>query len=95
MVKLMKLITRWLKITCADTSPLISEVMDHTLPFSKRWRLKLHLAICEACRYYEKQLSILRALGRKLGREETEVKSDVRLSDECKERMKDALQNSP
>lgn len=90
----MQLITRWLKITCADTSPLISEMMDHSLPFSKRWRLKIHLAMCEACRFYQKQMEVLRALAKKIGGEDTPVKSDVRLSDECKERMKDALKNS-
>ncbi len=86
-------IMRWLKITCADTSPLISEMMDHSLPFSKRWRLKLHLAMCEVCRYYQKQLEVVRTLAKKLGHEKTPIHSQVRLTEECKERMKDALKN--
>ena len=95
MVKFMDIMTRWLKITCADTSPLISEMMDHKPPFSKRWRLKMHLAICQVCRFYLKQFEVLRALAKKLGQEDPGIKQKIHLPEECKERMKDALRNSP
>ena len=89
MVKFMDTMTRWLKITCADTSPLISEIMDHRLPFSKRWRLKIHLAICGVCRFYLKQLEVIRTLAKKLGREDSGFNQETRLSEECKERPRE------
>ena len=50
------------KMTCKDVYPLISEEMDHSLSFSRRVRLKMHLAICNLCQIYSKQLQTLRNL---------------------------------
>lgn len=90
----MNTMTRWLKMTCEDTSPWISEMMDHTLPLSKRLRVRAHLAMCGMCRIYQKQLETVRNLARKLGQEDTPVHPDVKLTEDCKQRMKDALKHS-
>ena len=90
----MNTMTRWLKITCEDTSPLISEMMDHTLPLSKRLRVRAHLAMCGVCRIYQKQLETVRNLARKLGQEDAPVHPEVKLTEDCKQRMKDALKHS-
>ena len=94
MVKFLTKMMLWLDATCQDTSPLISEKMDHSLPFSKWWRLKFHLAICEVCRYYQDQLKALRALALRLGKEEASTGSETKLSPETKEKIQQALNHS-
>ena len=90
----MSWIFKILKITCEDTSALMSEMMDHDLPLIKRWRAKIHLAICGFCRYYKTQLETIRELARKLGREETKVPEDVALSPETRRKLKLLIENS-
>jgi len=68
--------------------------MDHNLPLGKRLRLKFHLGMCGVCRIYEKQLEIIRALARKLGREEDLTQKEAVLSDEAKNKIKDSLKQS-
>jgi hypothetical protein len=92
--KMMGKMSRWFKITCQDTTPLISEAMDHSLPFTKRLRLKLHLSICQVCRFYQKQLQTICRLARKLGEEDSPVYQNLKMTDECKDRMKETLKNS-
>lgn len=84
-------ITRWFGVTCEDTTPLISELMDHNLPLGKRLRLKFHLGMCGVCRIYEKQLEIIRALARKLGGDDAPTQKDAALSEQAKARIKAAL----
>ena len=56
MEKLMNFILGWLNLTCKDTSPLISEMMDHRVSFIKRLKIRIHLALCGVCLYYKGQL---------------------------------------
>ncbi|MEE9258764.1 MAG: hypothetical protein V3U37_04405 [Nitrospinaceae bacterium] len=90
----MNWILKFFKMTCKDTSPLVSEMTDHNLPLLKRWKVKIHLAICKFCRYYKTQLETIRALARKLGREETKVPEDVALSPETRKKLKHLIENS-
>ena len=54
-------------ITCKEASRLLSQAMDQKLPPWERARLRLHLAICDACTNFSRQLGLLRrALGRLL-----------------------------
>jgi hypothetical protein len=85
---------RKLGITCEDTTPLISELMDHNLPLGKRIRLKFHLAMCTVCRFYQKQLGVIRALAQKLGGEETSTQQKSILSEKAKIKIKDSLKQS-
>ena len=94
MVKFIMKLTVWLNATCKDTGPLVSETMDHSLPFSKRWRMKFHLVVCEACRHYQDQLKTLRALAQRLGKEEPPINPDAKLSPDAKEKIQKALKNS-
>ena len=90
----MNIISTWFHITCQDTSPLISEMMDHSMHFSKRWRAKLHLAICEVCRYYQEQLEIIGVLAHRLGEEEAPIYPEAKLSPEAKEKISKQLNAS-
>ena len=85
---------RWFKITCKDTTPLISELMDHKLPLGKRLRLKFHLGICGVCNLYKKQLEIIRALARKLGGEDAPTQKEAVLSENAKSKIKNSLKQS-
>lgn len=78
----------WLNLTCQDTSPLISEMMDHRVSFIKRLKIKIHLSLCEVCLYYKKQLEIIRGLSKNLGREDFPVNTDENLPPESKQKIK-------
>jgi hypothetical protein len=94
MAKLMGKMLKWFQITCRDTTPLISEVMDHSLPFGKSLRLKIHLAICGVCCFYKRQLETIHALAQKLGREDAPTQEAVALSEQAKTKIRDSLRQS-
>jgi hypothetical protein len=83
----MKLLMSILKMTCKDVYPLISEEMDHSLSFSRRVRLKMHLAVCNLCQVYSKQLQMLRNLARSLGKENSQAIEKKTLSPDTKEKI--------
>jgi hypothetical protein len=85
---------RKLHLTCEDTNPLISELMDHNLPLGKRMRLKFHLAMCQVCRFYQKQLEIIRALSRKMRGEDVPTQQEKFLSEHAKTKIKDSLKQT-
>ncbi len=76
-----------LKMTCKDVYPLISEEMDHSLSFSRRVRLKMHLAVCNLCQVYSRQLQMLRNLARNLGKENSQAIEKKTLSPDTKEKI--------
>ncbi len=90
----MNWLTGLFKITCKDTSPLISEMMDHSLPLGRKLRVRVHLGMCKVCQIYQKQLKLLRTLAKKISEEDNPSYSKVSLTEECKERMKEALKNN-
>lgn len=49
-------------LTCKETSRIISEGLDRFLPPHKRVLIRLHLAVCVTCGYYQKQIKALSAL---------------------------------
>lgn len=89
----MDFIKKLLKITCKDTSPLISEMMDHSLPLSKRLRVKLHLSMCEFCHYYQDQLSFLQNMVQNLDEIGLKPKEQPVLTQEAKQKINQAIQN--
>ncbi len=82
------------KMTCEDTSPLLSESLDHQLTLGKRLRVNMHLAICKFCRFYINQMLIIRTLAHRIGSEDDPA-SDYSLPDEAKIRIKQKLKNYP
>ncbi len=92
-MKLLNKILQVSKMTCKDTSRLISENMDHSLPLFDRWRIKLHLAMCKFCSYYQDQLEVLRKLSRYLGQEDAQTHKTGFLSQVRKEKIKSLLRN--
>ena len=90
-ISLMNKLMRWMRVTCQDTNPLISESLDHPLPFSKWWRLRFHLALCAVCGFYLNQLRTIQNLARRLGKEDNTRKDPIRLRPEFKEVLKKTL----
>jgi predicted anti-sigma-YlaC factor YlaD len=45
---------------CRSAARLISQAMDRPLPTEESAALRVHLAICPACRRYRGQLALLR-----------------------------------
>jgi hypothetical protein len=74
-------------MACKDVYPLISEEMDHSLSLIGRVRLKMHLAICNLCQVYSKQLQTLRNLARNLGKEDSQAIEKQTLSPDTKEKI--------
>ena len=54
---------KWI-VTCKETSMLASRAMDERLPFADRLAMRMHLAICENCARFNRQLQEMRRLFR-------------------------------
>ncbi len=54
---------RWM-LRCRDATELASRAMDERLPLSNRMALRLHLAICDNCARFNRQLQEMRRLFR-------------------------------
>ena len=56
-----------MKLTCREASRLISQGLDRQLGFAERFKLRVHLAICDACSNFKKQVDFLRRAVKQLG----------------------------
>ena len=52
--------------SCKEVSHLVSHGLDRELGFGERLRLRAHLAICNGCRNFKRQMGFLRRAMRKL-----------------------------
>lgn len=80
-------------MSCKQATQLISEDLDHPLPWSKRMAVRMHVLICNRCAAYRRQLraitkllSLARSRGY-VGHEHT----GPGLSDEARDHIKAAL----
>ena len=55
-----------LKPTCKEVHRLTSEGMDRELSFIERTRVRMHLVVCNACRYFTDQMNLIRRAMRQL-----------------------------
>jgi hypothetical protein len=79
---------KWIP-TCKETTMLASRAMDERLPLSNRMALRLHLAICENCARFNRQLQEMR----RLFREETAASGDAAgLAPAARQRIETELQ---
>ena len=56
-----------LKPTCEEVHRLTSEGLDRELSVIERARVRMHLLVCNACRTFTGQMSLLRDAMRRLG----------------------------
>ena len=47
-------------LKCRDVTHLLSEAQDRKLTLSERFRLEVHLAMCEGCKNFKGQMAFLR-----------------------------------
>lgn len=52
--------------SCKEVSHLVSQGLDRELGLAERLRLRAHLAICNGCRNFKRQMEFLRRAIRKL-----------------------------
>ena len=80
---------KWIT-TCRETTELASRAMDERLPFADRVAMRLHLAICENCARFNRQLQDMR----RLFRTETAADDDAPgLTPEARQRIASELQD--
>ena len=79
---------KWIT-TCKETTVLASRAMDQRLPFSDRMALRLHLAICENCARFNRQLQEMRRLFREAATDD----HAAGLTAEARQRIATELQN--
>jgi predicted anti-sigma-YlaC factor YlaD len=76
--------------SCREASRLASRAIDGPLPLGSRIALRMHLAMCRACRAYRRQLGLIDRLVR--GRAAAPpADEDLQLSDEARKRISEAL----
>ncbi len=78
---------------CSEISRLVSDSMDRKLPLHQRLGIRLHLLMCRHCTRYRKQLLFLRKAIRFPSATATDEKPSANLSDESRNRIKQAIQN--
>ena len=54
-------------LSCKDVTRLVSQGLDRRLGFGEWLRLRLHLAICDGCANFRKQMDFLRRAVQRLG----------------------------
>jgi len=52
-------------LTCRQASQMVSQSLDRELGPIERWRLYVHLRLCQACRNFGNQMAFLRKAARK------------------------------
>ena len=53
-------------LSCKQVSRLVSQGLDRELGFADRVRVRVHLAICQGCTNFSKQIAFLREAMAKL-----------------------------
>ena len=54
-------------LSCNEVTRLVSQGLDRRLGFGERLRLRVHLAICDGCSNFRKQMDFLRRAVQRLG----------------------------
>jgi hypothetical protein len=58
-------------LNCKEVSRLVSQALDRPLGLGERVRLRIHLAICDGCANFSKQMAFLRKAMARLGDDST------------------------
>ena len=82
-------------LSCKEVSKLVSESLDHKLPFWKRVSVWIHLSLCRLCQGFRKDLLKLRSAARQHA-DDTKIDASEpipALSEEARERIQHALES--
>jgi hypothetical protein len=55
-----------LRLSCKDASALLSQAQERGLGPYERFRLRLHLSVCDGCTNFLRQLDFMRAAVKRL-----------------------------
>lgn len=83
--------------SCKEASKLISEQLDHPLPFRQKILLKIHLVMCAGCVLMNRQITGLREIIGLAGSTSDELTAPPTssLSEEVRARIKTLMRNEP
>ena len=76
---------------CNQIVQLVSEDMDHPLPFGTKLKIRLHFLICKWCERYRQQLIFIRSAMRQHPDRLLGEDLSAGLSSEARERLKQTL----
>ena len=79
---------------CRDITRLLSQELDHPLPWHRRLLIRLHLTVCVWCERYGEQLRSLRVFSRCFPERGCE-RGDTVLPPAARERLKETLRKKP
>lgn len=81
--------------SCNEASHLASKAMDVKLPWRERLELSLHLAMCDSCRGYVRDLKRLRRKVRQVGKSgKIFLSESVWLSERSRKRIEYTLRKA-
>ena len=60
-------------LSCKQVSRIVSQGLDRDLGFTERVRLRVHLAICDGCTNFSRQMAFLRKAMAKLAEQSPET----------------------
>ncbi|MGE0809157.1 MAG: zf-HC2 domain-containing protein [Immundisolibacter sp.] len=63
-------------LNCRESTALMSEARERDLTLAERLGLRLHWAMCSACRRFDRQLDVLRAAARRYAARDDRITSD-------------------
>ena len=78
-------------LTCREATHLASDALDHPLPWTQRFQMRLHMLVCSACRRFAKQLAWMQRAGVEYATRPDHVAADASLSPDAEERIRAAL----
>ena len=81
---------------CKEVTRLVSESMEHTLPFRKRVSLWMHLSMCKLCGGFKKELQMIQDAVRRHAKsiEQDAAPGESSLSNGARERIRRALDSA-
>jgi len=47
-------------LSCKEASRVVSQAQDRSLSSFERWKLRMHLAVCDQCTRFERQIRFMR-----------------------------------
>jgi predicted anti-sigma-YlaC factor YlaD len=78
-------------LTCKEASMLVSESLEHKLPFRRRMAVRMHLLMCSLCRTYRNQMLQLCGILKEAAKPEAPI--EQHLPEDARERIKQVLKN--
>lgn len=80
-------------LSCKQVSQLVSQSSERKLTYRERFGLSLHLMLCDACKFFVRQLRLLRQAIQRIAAN-VEQDTQITLSDEARKRIADKLESN-